>query len=123
MSLNGWIRNTRNFSCRLAQTIPNKKGNMQGQCPNRVLWDALDPPDTMRTSYTPTVTAPTRRTRTWQNVQSGQFKSTPNSIQKGKGTVVPIVSNMEKIGHPQPQLALCFQRAGISHTNFGMRKD
>ena len=84
---------------------------------------SLTHPYTIRTGSTPIGTFPTIRTRTFSNVQSSQFKSTPNTIQKREGTGFPSVSNMEEFIHPQPQHALCLQISGISYPNFGMSKD
>ena len=56
-------------------------------------------------------------------MQSGQFNSTPNTIHQWEGAGVPSVSNMEEVRHPQPQRVPRSQRAELSYTNRGMKKD
>ena len=125
------------FTARCAQRIPNGR-------PRSCVWlctkspykrqqvgstyycsdgGALPTPYTIRKGSTPTGTAPTRRNRTSQNAQSGQFNITPNVIMKWEGTGFLRVYNMEEVRHPQTQCDTCFQRDGIIHPNLGTRKD
>ena len=84
---------------------------------------ALTPPDTMRTGYTLTGTAPIKYIQTLRSVGSGQFKSTPNGIQQWEGAGVPRVSNMEEVRYPEPQGVQLLQRVDIRYTNRVTRKD
>ena len=86
-------------------------------------WGCTNPPNIMRTCFTPTETAPTRGIRTLLNDQSSQFKSIINKLPWWGKAEVTRIAKGNVVRRLQYQCAPCFQSGGFSSPNHGKRKD